>query len=104
MSVSTPSAGQQKAFFRVAVNDSSFIRGAARLLCAQITQDFPAEISDVITFAPQTGQSDVQTISETAATAGTFTLSLDGVTSATIPYNATAAAIQTALQAMSNVG
>jgi hypothetical protein len=38
------------------------------------------------------------------ATAGTFTLSLDGVTSAPIAYNASAAAVQSALAALSNVG
>lgn len=39
-----------------------------------------------------------------AATAGTFTLSLDGNTTAALAYNATAADIQTALGALSNIG
>ena len=38
------------------------------------------------------------------ATGGTFTLTLSGQTTAPIAYNATAAAIQTALEALSNVG
>lgn len=35
-------------FHRTAVNDTSFIRGAARLLIAPITQAFPTKIEDVI--------------------------------------------------------
>lgn len=47
---------------------------------------------------------EVQTVTITGApTGGTFTLTLDGETSAAIAYNATAAAVQTALEAMSNV-
>lgn len=38
------------------------------------------------------------------ATAGTFTLTLDGHTTSALPYNATAAQIQSALQALSNIG
>src|SRR5438270_1562079 len=100
-------------FFRTYVNDRSFIRGAARLLVAPITQAFPQKISDVIALAATTGQSDVQTISEpTPATGGTFTVTLDfapngvsaPVTSAPIPYNATAAQVATAITGMSNVG
>jgi hypothetical protein len=100
-------------FFRTYVNDRSFIRGAARLLIAPIVQAFPQKISDVIALAPQTGVNDVQTISEVGPpTAGTFTVTLDfapngvsaPVTSGPIAYNAAAAAVQTALAAMSNVG
>jgi hypothetical protein len=39
----------------------------------------------------------------TPATAGSFTLTVNGVTSAAIAYNATAAIIQAALEAMSNI-
>jgi hypothetical protein len=35
-------------FHRVEVDDTSFIRGAARLLIAPITEDFPTKIGDVI--------------------------------------------------------
>jgi hypothetical protein len=46
----------------------------------------------------------VQTISSNGASAGTFTLTFGGQTTAPIAYTATAAAVQTALQALSSVG
>lgn len=93
------------AFHRVYVNDRSFIRGAARFLASPITQPMPAQISDVISMGPSVGQNDVQTISETGPpTAGNFKVTLDGVTSGNITYNAAASAVQTALQAMSSIG
>lgn len=102
MSISAPSSA---AFFRVAVNDSSFIRGAARLLAAPIDQDFPEMISDVIAFETATGSNDVQTISATGTpTAGNFTLTVNGETTANIAYNAAATAVQSALVALSSVG
>lgn len=92
-------------FHRVFVNDRSFIRGAARLLVAPITQSMPTQISDVIALAAATAQNDVQTLSATGTpTAGSFTVTLGAVTSGTIVYNAAASAVQTALQAMSNIG
>jgi hypothetical protein len=49
--------------------------------------------------------SEVNTITANAtpATAGTFTLTVDGQTTAGIAFNATAAAVQAALEALSNV-
>lgn len=51
------------------------------------------------------GTNEVSTITANAtpATAGTFTLSLDGETSAPIAFDATAAIVQAALEAMSNI-
>jgi hypothetical protein len=49
------------------------------------------------------GTNEIQTISLGAATAGTVTLTLNGQSTAPIPYNATAAQIQAALEALSNV-
>lgn len=47
---------------------------------------------------------EVQTVTITGSpTGGTFTLTLDGETSAAIAYNAVASAVQTALENMSNV-
>jgi len=47
---------------------------------------------------------EVQTVTITGTpTGGTFTLTLDGETSAAIAYNATASAVQTALENLSNV-
>jgi hypothetical protein len=48
-------------FHRFDVNDDNFIRGAARLLLAAITQAFPTSIGDIInvsTYDAQTGWSD----------------------------------------------
>jgi hypothetical protein len=104
MSIGAPT-GPSAAFFRVAVNDSSFIRGAARLLAAPITQDMPEEISDVITFDTATGANAVETITATGTpTAGNFTLTVNGQTTANIPYNAAATAVQSALTALSGIG
>ena len=45
-----------------------------------------------------------QTVRVTNATAGTFTLTFDGQTTAPLAYNATAAQVDAALEALSNVG
>lgn len=50
------------------------------------------------------GTSEVQTVTLAAATGGTFTLTLSGQTTGAIAYDATAAAVQAALEALSNVG
>jgi hypothetical protein len=44
---------------------------------------------------------EVWTLTQSGATGGTFTLTIDGQTTAAIAYNATAATVQTALQALS---
>lgn len=46
---------------------------------------------------------EVQSVVATGATSGTFTLTFDGQTTAAIAFNATAAAVQTALEALSNI-
>lgn len=54
--------------------------------------------------APSNGTSEVQTITITGTpTGGTFTLTYDGFTTAAIAYNANAAAVQTALEALTNI-
>lgn len=50
------------------------------------------------------GQNDVWTIGVGGATAGTFTLTFGTQTTAAIAYNATAAAVQSALVALTNIG
>lgn len=47
--------------------------------------------------------SEVQTVSVSGATSGTFTLTFDGQTTAAIAYNASAATVETALEALSNI-
>jgi hypothetical protein len=56
-------------------------------------------------FSGPSGTQDVQTITITGVpTGGTFTLTYSAQTTAAIPYNATAAQVQTALAALSNIG
>jgi hypothetical protein len=50
------------------------------------------------------GTNDVQTVAVGAATAGTFTLTWNNQTTQPIAYNATAAAVQSALTALLNIG
>lgn len=47
---------------------------------------------------------EVQTVTVADATGGTFTLTFSGQTTAAIAYNATAAAVTSALEALSNIG
>ncbi|SRR6266496_65931 len=49
------------AFHRYSVNDDNFIRGAARLLLAAVTQAFPTSIADIVSltnYNAQTGWTD----------------------------------------------
>lgn len=48
--------------------------------------------------------SEVQTVNLGAATAGTVTITFDGATTGAIAFNATAATVQAALEALPNVG
>ena len=56
-------------------------------------------------FSPHNDQKtdEFQTVRVNGATGGTFTLTFDGQTTAPIPFNATAAQVQTALEGLSNV-
>jgi hypothetical protein len=86
------------------IDQLGFVRGPARLLAAPLTQASPANIGDIIklTGSPT---NEVQTLAITGTpTAGTFRLSFKSVTTATIAYNATAAAVQAALEALSTIG
>lgn len=62
-----------------------------------------AEAGKVGPFQRGTVANEVQTINLGAATAGTITIGFDGETTGAIAYNATAATVQTALEALSNV-
>ncbi len=58
-----------------------------------------------LTLLPTTDADDVQTVSITGTPAGgTFTLTLDGATTAPIVFNAAAGAVQSALEALLNIG
>ncbi len=69
---------------------------AASMFIAPETADLPATLT--------AGTSEVQTVTITGApTGGTFTLTYSGQTTAAIAYNATASAVQIALEALSNL-
>jgi hypothetical protein len=53
--------------------------------------------------SPTAAANEVQSVIATGATAGNFTLTFDGETTANIAYNANAAAVQSALEALSNI-
>lgn len=56
-------------------------------------------------YGPYNATDEVQTVTITGSpTGGTFTLTFDGQTTAGIAYNAAAAAVQSALEALSNIG
>lgn len=60
---------------------------------------------DHVTWQVAAATADVQTVTITGTpTGGTFTLTFNGYSTAPIPYNATAAQVQTALQALPSVG
>ena len=68
--------------------------------------DTPAAGIDANGYGPFEDQllDEQQTVRTTNATGGTFTLSFKGQTTAPIPYNATGAQIDTALEALSTIG
>jgi hypothetical protein len=81
-----------------------FVRGPARILAAPLSQAPPANIGEIIRLTA-TPTNEVQTLTITGTpTGGTFRLSFRSVTTGTIAYNATAAAVQAALEALSTIG
>jgi hypothetical protein len=67
--------------------------------------DYKANVTLDITKFNATGTSEVQTATVTGSpTGGTFTLTYAGQTTAAIAFNATAATVQLALQALTNIG
>lgn len=83
----------------------NFIRGAARLVIADMTTPHAVRLSDVIRMTTASNANEVQSITTTGTpTGGTFTLSFKGYTTPALPFDATASAISTALQALSSIG
>lgn len=82
----------------------NFIRGAARLMIANLTSPHPTKLNDMVRTA-NTATSEVQTLTITGTpTGGTFTLSFKGFTTPGITFNAAASVVQAALEALSSVG
>lgn len=108
----TATAPASAAFFRIALGlgaAASNVTGNVYVSAWSVDQGTRTKPSmsgsgSTFTHLCTTGTNDVFTISVTGTpTGGSFTVNVDGVT-ATINYNSTAAAAQTALQALSTVG
>jgi hypothetical protein len=83
----------------------NFIRGAARLVIADMSTPFAIRLADVIRTTTAAQANEVQTVTITGTpTGGTFTLSFKGYTTPGIAYNASNTIVQTALQALSSIG
>src|SRR6185503_6738931 len=83
----------------------NFIRGAARLVIADMTTPFAVRLSDVIRTTTAGNANEVQTATITGTPmGGTFTLSFKGYTTPALAYNAAASAVEAALQALSPIG
>jgi hypothetical protein len=86
------------------IEQLGFVRGPAMIYAAPTSQADPANIGDILrlTGSPT---NEVQTLTVTGTpTAGTFRLSFRSVSTANIAYNATSAAVQAALEALSTIG
>lgn len=82
----------------------NFIRGAARLVIADMTKAFPGELNDIVRM-PTTSQNEIQTLTTTGTpTGGTLTLTFKGFTTDPIAYNATAATVVAALESLATIG
>ncbi len=82
----------------------NFIRGAARLVVADMTTPFPQELEDIIRL-DNTEQDEVQTITISGTpTGGTFQLEFMGYKTGNLAYNALGTAVQSALELLSTIG
>lgn len=81
-----------------------FVRGPARILAAPLSQAPPTQISDIVKLSG-TPTNEVQTLTVTGTpTGGTFRLAFNSVATANIAFNASAAAVQSALELISTIG
>src|SRR4051794_21605666 len=86
------------------IEQLGFVRGPARLLAAPLSQAPPANIGEILklTGSPT---NEVQSLANSGTpTGGTFRLGFKSVSTANIAYNAAAAAVQAALEAVSTIG
>lgn len=84
-------------------NANNVVVGQAVCYFAPANTPLPADNNNSVNAFDPTNWSG-QTVTVGAATAGTFTLTVGGQTTAPIAYNATAAAVKTAIEALSSVG
>lgn len=85
-------------------DDALFTAAKGYIFVAPVGTAAPSP-SVIDTFDPAVTGCEVQTLTITGTpTGGTFTMTYAGQTTASIAYNATAATVQTALEALSNIG
>jgi len=85
--------------------DSDFIVGAGRIIFAPMTTAVPTDLGDAIYMTTASNASEVQTLTITGTpTGGTFKLKFRGYKTAAIAYNATAAAVDAALELLGTIG
>lgn len=85
-------------------DDALFTAAKGYIFVAPVGTAAPSP-SVIDTFDPATTGSETQTVTVTGTpTGGTFTLTFSGQTTASIAYNAAASAVQSALEALSNIG
>jgi hypothetical protein len=83
---------------------SGTVRGPVSIAFAAAALQFSYLVADQDMTVETNGTNEVQTLSTTGTvTAGTFTITFSGQTTGAIAWNATAAAVQAALEALSNV-
>lgn len=79
--------------------------GAGRIIYAPMTTPVPTALSDMIYMTSGSNANEVQTLTVTGTpTGGTFKLQFRGYRTASIAYNANAAAVQAALEAIGTIG
>lgn len=88
----------------MAMNDSAVLTAAVGyVFLAPVGQAAPTP-AEVVALNPETFGNQSATVSTGTATAGNFTLTVGGQTTANIAWNATAVAIKTAVELLSTVG
>ncbi len=79
--------------------------GAGRVIFAPMTTPVPTDIGDMLQVTTASNASEVQSlVTSGTPTGGTFKLRFRGYETATIAYNAAAAAIQAALESLGSIG
>lgn len=89
----------------MALNDDALFTAAKGYIYVGPVGTAAPSPASIDAFDPDTTGSETQTLTMTGTpTGGTFTLTFSGQTTSAIAYNATAATVQTALEALSSVG
>ena len=86
------------------ISYSGLANGSYALTASLISNGGGVQTSATRHFTVAVPRNEIQSVRVSNATGGTFTLTFSGQTTAPIAFNATAAQVQAALEALSNVG